>query len=305
MTITNTTFSDLRSSWEAVKHYDMLPATISYHNRSWDRIESHFSADALVSSVTHTAAVDWRNTMFARVPNNTVCSIERTRSMNTIARRVRDASSYLKFACQMGIIDHNPFAMVRCKFSAIPPSSRVVTEDEIEAILREIEPKRVKLLIALCYYAGLRRSEAERITIGEIDIARKRLTVSPPGGRTSSKHKRREVFMCPRLIEIISSSIHTGELVSQKAATSAWDLIRQAAYRAGVSEDGLCLQLMRSSRENIWMSQYPPNVVTAWMGHNAAIAATFYRAVPESYYQSENISALPIDTTQTRLRLCS
>ena len=294
--------SSLREKWEINKHYDMLPATIGYHNRVWDKILAHFG-DVRIDTVTHDCVIGWRNDLFSAVKNNDVLSVERTRSTNTIARRIRDACSYFRFAKDLGLLSVNPFEFVKCKSSSVPPSSRVLTEEEVRKIIGAVKSQKLKMLIALCFYAGLRRSEAARLTMSDVNICKNRLTVLPPGGRTSTKHKKREVYMCSELIRIIQSYIHIGTLAGGVSERSSWNYIRKAAKDAGVSQQDLCLQLMRSSRENIWMAKYPPNVVTSWMGHNAQIAASYYRAVPESYYASEKLE-MPIDNKKFGLRLC-
>ena len=66
----------------------------------------------------------------------------------------------------------------------------------------------------------------------------------------------------------------------------AWIDLQEAVRAAGVNGD-VSFQLMRSSRENHWMSDYPPNVVTAWLGHSAQVAAKHYRGVPDRYYAED------------------
>jgi len=66
----------------------------------------------------------------------------------------------------------------------------------------------------------------------------------------------------------------------------AWQDLQRAAQVAGL-DFVATFQQMRQSRENIWMGDgFPPNVVTAWLGHSATVAAKHYRGVPERYYDS-------------------
>ncbi|CAB4177429.1 XerC Integrase, partial [uncultured Caudovirales phage] len=164
---------------------------------------------------------------------------------------------------------------------------RVFEESEIKMIMDAAKPN-LRMLIALCFYAGLRKNEAIRLRWSDVDFTRNRISVWPPEGRVSSKHKFREVFLEPELSQMIKERGYCETVVRHITGDRAWIDLHAAIKKTQIANaEGLNFQLMRSSRENIWFARgIPPNVVTSWLGHTAQIAAKHYRGVPESYYKT-------------------
>jgi len=185
------------------------------------------------------------------------------------------------------IVTANPWMSLRSTAPDVQIPRRLLTAQQAEALIRASKSEQFGALIALCFYAGLRRHEALSLEWSAIDWAKRRLTVWPPNGRVTTKHRHREVRMEPELQHCLAAVKRIARRVCAGVTEGkAWQDLQRASQVAGL-EFVATFQQMRQSRENIWMDDgLPPNVVTAWLGHSATVAAKHYRGVPERYYDS-------------------
>jgi len=291
------TLAEFREKWFAMRGGDLLKSSVRVHQRYWNTLIDQVGADTALPSVTKQIALDARTRLcLAADARCGVGTIARAKAESTIARFVRNARQYWRDASKLDYVKDNPW--LSCKSSApeIQLPRRVLNDNEIELLLAKAKPG-LRCLIALCYYAGLRKSEATRLEWCNVQFHKQRLVVYPPQGRVSTKHRYREVLLCKRLDVILTEVLRVNHLVCGGVTSDrAWLDLHSLAAEVGLQGD-LSFQLMRSSCENNWMGSYPPNVVTAWMGHSAQVAAKHYRGVPDSFYSGD-----PRDVEIAKLR---
>jgi integrase len=292
------TLGQWREQWMSMRS-DLLPSSRRVHERHWGMLLQQFGEDRMLVSITKAQAMEARARLEAAAdekhgPN----SIARSKAESTIARYCRNARLYWRDAIRMEYAKDNPWMSVRSTAPEVQVPRRVLTDAQVDAIMASCKKPGVRMLIALCYYAGLRKSEAIALRWEHVDFDRNRISVYPPHGRVSTKHRFREVRLDKRLATILTEVLRTSETVCGRVTSArAWLDLQAAVRAAGVTGD-VSYQLMRSSRENHWMSDYPPNVVTAWLGHSAQVAARHYRGVPDRFYTED-----PRDAEIRRLKL--
>lgn len=281
------TLGEWRDQWMAMRT-DLLPSSRTVHARHWNSILEQIGADTPMVAVTKSMAMETRARLEAAADARCgVGTIARAKAESTIARTCRNARLYWRDAIKFDLLRENPWVAVRTTAPEVQIPRRVLSDDEIERILASCRKPGVRLLISLCYYGGLRKHEALALRWEHVDFIRHRLSVYPPGGRTSSKHRFRDVRLDRRLAVILTEALRVGERICQQVTGDrAWIDLQEAVQSAGVKGD-VSFQLMRSSRENHWMADFPPNVVTAWLGHSAQVAARHYRGVPEKFYADD------------------
>jgi site-specific recombinase XerD len=130
---------------------------------------------------------------------------------------------------------------------AIPPCRKpqklpvVMSPEEVSRFLGAVESLKHRVILTVCYAAGLRVSEAVRLTPEAIDSQRMVIRVAAGKGR-----KDRYVMLSPRLLDILRAYwrkarpkdwLFPGDLPGQPISTSAVeDACRQARDRAGITK---------------------------------------------------------------------
>ena len=270
------------------KEPDLLKSSIYKHVKTMSMVRNCFGGESDVKAITEEQAQMFRLELVSAANSlHGKGTLARNKAETTISRYCRRAKSYFEWAIKRNYIEKNPFVHVNTYAPDIQVPRRVFEESEIKMIMDAAKPN-LRMLIALCFYAGLRKNEAIRLRLTDVDFTRNRISVWPPEGRVSSKHKFREVFLEPELSQMIKERGYCDTVVQQITGERAWIDLHAAIKKTEIKNaEGLNFQLMRSSRENIWFARgIPPNVVTAWLGHTAQIAAKHYRGVPESYYKT-------------------
>ena len=281
------TLGQWHQQWMSMRS-DLLPSSRKVHERYWGMLIHQFGEDRLLVAITKTDVMEARARLeSADDAQHGKSSIARSKAESTIARFCRNSRLYWRDAIRMEYAKENPWLAVRTTAPEVQIPRRVLTDCDVESIMRNCRKPGLRMLIALCYYAGLRKSEAVALRWEHVDFERNRIIVYPPHGRVSTKHRYREVRLDKRLEAILTEVLRVSETVCGRVTGGrAWLDLQVAVHSAGIAGD-VSFQLMRSSRENHWMADYPPNVVTAWMGHSAQVAAKHYRGVPDRYYTED------------------
>jgi integrase len=297
------TIAEFRDRWLSQQH-SLMDSTMRMHRRYWRMIGQELGESTRIDDVTADAVLEARVRMGLRADSmHGAGTLRRAKAETTMARMCRNARKYWHDAIRDGLAHGNPWTSIRTTAPEIQVPRRVLTDDEIERVMLHAKPA-VRIVIALCYYGGLRRHEAVFLRWQHVDIARNRIVVWPKQHVVTSKHKHREVKLEARLAAIIDSVPRDTEFVVGKITEArAWLDLKAAAVKAGITGE-ISFQLMRSSRENHWFAAgYPANVVTSWVGHSPQVAAKHYRGVAEKYYSDEALtSASPVNAELVALR---
>jgi integrase/recombinase XerD len=110
-------------------------------------------------------------------------------SLNTISGYLFGLRLFFIYAQKRGLIGDNPMSTLR--FAARPKSNReVLTKAEVDQLYRSCQNEQERALLSLLYGCGLRRGEAEKLNLRDVDLSSGWLYVRSGKGR-----KRRVVPM--------------------------------------------------------------------------------------------------------------
>jgi integrase/recombinase XerD len=117
----------------------------------------------------------------------------------------------------------------------------VMSQDEVNGFLGAIENPKHRVILTVCYAAGLRVSEAVRLTAEAIDSQRMVIRVDAGKGR-----KDRYVMLSPKLLDILRAYwrkarpqqwLFPGDLPGQPISTSAVEFVcRQVREQAAIAK---------------------------------------------------------------------
>lgn len=194
------------------------------------------------------------------------------------ARLVKFARTFFKSAP----LPANPFAGVRAGSMANASLLRFVTREEIDRVLAACPDVRWRLIVALARFAGLRcPSEVRALTWPDIDWPRGRFLVRSPKTKQD-----RWVPTFPEVREPLEE--HRRDAAPDSVRVVEFDHLRthfvRIVERAGLTPWPRLFQNLRASRETELLATYPQHVVTAWIGHTAAVGAKHYWSVTEDHF---------------------
>jgi site-specific recombinase XerD len=117
----------------------------------------------------------------------------------------------------------------------------VLSRDEVSRFLEAVEIPKHRIILTICYAAGLRISEAVRLTAPAIDSQRMVIRIEEGKGR-----KDRYVMLSPKLLDVLRDYwraarpklwLFPGDLPGQPITTSAVGLVcRKARATAGIEK---------------------------------------------------------------------
>ena len=268
---------------------DLAASTMAIHRLTVKLLRGHFGEKRKLDRITRGQAADWRAALLRRMGEATV------------AKHCRVAKVILNTAARHDLVAMNPFDRLPSSGPTVEHEHCPLTDDMVSDVL-EVAGE-VAVWVAICWYAGLRKMEAYRLTWRDIDWAGNRLTVRPPGGKVTSKSRRREVRVECELMQILLNEFdradrHAEYVVRARGkANTVTRHLQAAADRAGVPIKGLTLQALRRCRDTIWHNRYPAYVCAAWLGHSEQVAMKHYLTVPDELYEETSSEAGAVNDT--------
>lgn len=175
----------------------------------------------------------------------------RAETVNGLLRAVRAACA---LAVEWGCLSRSPFREFRDWAEPDPPRPKHLTRAEIARILADLagdaswDGRRLHALVAVWAYTGLRRNEALRLRVEDLDLVRRVAWVrSTHGRRLKTRASAAAVPLPSRLVSILRRWVRQcgsewlfpgarrrGPWVGGRAGTRAGDRLRAAAARLGI-----------------------------------------------------------------------
>lgn len=266
-----------------IRRRDVGAATLASHGRTLELLARHFGADRDLCSITRREAQQFRLWLSQQYSETTVC------------KHVRAAKVIWRIASDWEVTRMpSPWQGVRSTAPVMDVTDRKpLGTAEGEALIAAAGP-RWRCIVAVFFYAGLRRNEALSLRWSDVDLAGGRINVRHEGARTTKK-RRRVARLEPRLREILEShlamqaeagtppgphSLVVGDRGNHRTGIS--HVVRTIGERAGIR--GVTPQVLRQARSTAWFTTFPHHVAAAWMGHSAEVARRHYLGVPDEYY---------------------
>lgn len=190
---------------------DSAPHTRRLYKLTIGLLIDRFGAARRLDTITRAEAAEFRQWL-ADLPSLRPGCGRRPRSEATTCGDIRRLKAFWNRAIALELVSSNPFVREVGTPPVYDPDFHVVTREDLERLLSVLPNHSWRCLIALCRLAGLRRGEALRLTWADVDLdGRRVLTVRPQvredgRRRTTSKQRRREVPIEPRLAEILAAA---------------------------------------------------------------------------------------------------
>ena len=259
------------SRYIEIRQDDLAKKTIDIHSRTLGLLVEFFG-DVLVDEITRSMATDWR------------LWLKKTMMESTTCKYCRAAKSIFNVALDDELIDRNPFK----KLKGTPPkkdifSRRLIDESDVIAVMdhcSEIAP-----MVALCYYAGLRTSEALHLKAEDVTD---RIKIRPRGGHVTTKQRYREVRLDYELNNMFEGTGTACNLIESRKHNLIHKILRDACRELDI--EPFTFQQCRQTRDSIWHKQFPSYVVCAWLGHSEQVSREHYLTIDETFYSSTPIT---------------
>ncbi len=258
-----------------IRQPELDAATLTIHSRACDLLSQFFVPTIKLEDMTRSGGTDWRAWLAGQLGESTVCKYVRAAKVifkRAIAEQLSSSSPVEHLVGTAPIADSCDRRLV----PLIDVLSAMGAGDEIGT------------MIGLCYFAGLRRSEAIHLRWRDVDLENGRITIVPRGGKATTKQRRREVRLEGELAELLR---HPGQgddtvlgLLERGRDGLVNRLLRAACTKAEV--DAFTFQQLRQSRDTLWHSVYPSHVACSWLGHSEAVARQHYLSIPEEFYET-------------------
>ena len=159
----------------------------------------------------------------------------------------------------------------------------VMSPDEVSRFLDAVENRKHRMILTICYAAGLRVSEAVRLTPAAIDSERMVICVEEGKGR-----KDRYVMLSPRLLDVLRTYWHAvhpknflfpGDIPDQPISTFAvQDACKKARRRAGIAKPVTPHSLRHAFAVHLLESGTDLRTIQLLLGHrNLSTTARYLR----------------------------
>lgn len=195
----------------------------------------------------------------------------------TIGSYMTNLKTIFGLAAQYDSVSSNPLAKIRVPVCRVDlDGRRHISEAEVKRVMAAA-PRGLPMLIALCFYAGLRRGEALRLEWPDVCLKENWLRVRHQGTATTKGRTRRARLELP-LRKLLTLHRQTKGLVCSNLPSRLTDSLNNACFGAGVSHKEFTYQRLRSSRSTIWSvdNELPDTVLNAMLGNSAMVRQRHY-----------------------------
>src|ERR1700722_14515925 len=180
----------------------------------------------------------------------------------------------------------------------------VLSQDEVARFLDAVDSRKHRAILTICYAAGLRISEAVRLTPAAIDSHRMIICVEEGKGR-----KDRCVMLSPRLLEVLRTywrAVHPknllfpGDIPDQSISTFAVQhACKKARRRAGIAKPVTPHSLRHAFAVHLLESGTDLRTIQLLLGHrNLSTTARYLRLATNKVCATASpLDALPSSTS--------
>jgi integrase/recombinase XerD len=151
--------------------------------------------------------------------------------------------SFYRYACAHGYFDANPASAVRLPKARNTLAERILTEEEVEALLAAASPGRDQVLLTLLYHGGLRVHEALGLRWCDCVPRGERGQVTVFGKGSKSRAVLLPVRTWALLLELRDGAADSAYVFpagpggqGHLSAQRAWQIVRAAAEQAEIDK---------------------------------------------------------------------
>jgi integrase/recombinase XerD len=216
-------------------------------------------------------------------------------SVRSHARRLAAVKSLLSFGHKTGYLLFNVGAAVDAPRIPNELAERILTQEEVYALIRAAAPGRDRTLLRFLYLSGARISEALALRWTHVHMERDRLmvTLHGKGGKTRhiplpvSLNKDFEILQQTRLSNIVFESVR-GRPLHQP---DGWNIVRAAALAANIDHKPSPHWLRHAHASHALRNHCPPHIVQFTLGHASLTTTSTYVHVESNESSSMFLAA--------------
>lgn len=247
---------------------DLKDGTLTIHKAAWERFTKTVRPTLTMDKITarHGFAFAAKLAGSGLTTSGQSCYMRSVKAMLEYARKGR-------------FIPTNPWVDVPAGQSEAQHDWKQVSRDDFAKMLDQCPNAGWRALLALCRYAGLRRGEALRLTVNDINWTASTLNVYPEGAE-GTKQRFRVVPIDPALMPILLEAREASD-DGRVCPVSHNNLDANAtaiAERAGVGRYAKPFHTLRKNLESEWLADHPIMDVCKWLGHSPSVAMRHYHA---------------------------
>lgn len=242
----------------------------------------YFTPSKKMTAITRSDMTDWLMWLSDKPEIN----------YNTAAKHAKHAKVIFKRATRENVIAVSPAEFLNASpLKKDAYDRREVTAEEVERVLEHAG--WATPVIMLCYYAGLRKTEALSLRWADTIEC---ITVRTRSGIETTKQRTRFVPIEPELQDWLDSQVDTSpdSLVADlngNSHESVLGKIKSACEAAGVQPFNL--NNLRSARATSWFGKYLDHEYEAFMGHKKSVAIGYYCTIGTKTYKSSHATSQP------------
>ncbi len=259
---------------------NLKPNTRRNYESTRKHLLDHFECDRQLAEITQGEADEWRETLLQKY------------SPATVSREVKRARQFFRAAVRKRLIAENPFADLSTPAQVNASREHFVTCDVIEQVIEACPDAEWRLIVALSRYGGLRcPSEHLKLTWGDVDWERKRITVRSPKTEHHAGGESRVLPLFPELRPYLEGVFDEAEPGTEYVITRYRERnanlrtqFLRIIKRAGVKPWPKLFHNLRASRQTELTAKFPLHVVCEWIGNSAPIADKHYLQVTDDHY---------------------
>ena len=241
-----------------LRQAELDPATIKIHRRTCNLLFQYFG-NVELKRLSRADAADWNLYLMTELEMSEATRCKHARVAKVIFERALDEER----------VAVNMFRKLKSTPSHVVHERTLVSE--LDVMKASIQEPRLKPILMLCYWAGLRRNEAMRLKPEHVDFDNNKIYVLPKAGKVTTKQKRRVVRLEVQLKEYLQELTTYNEL-------------KESLLCKLMKGKGFKLQQLRQTRDTIWHDNYPPHVASSWLGHSERVAREHYLSVSDHHY---------------------
>ena len=260
-------------------------------------LKRHFKSDPAIKSITREDAENWRAALARGELSKDNARHTDAPSETSVCKYVRAARKIFAVAAKQDLIKANPFDQLDGTAPDVDKEWAYIDAGQMARVLDACPDVFWRACFGLCRFAGLRRDEALRLRLIDVDLSTNEIHVNAPGTIVSRTNKKR-----PRKVPIEAAKLPTGLTAILQLA---YDAAPEGATRvchsvprhnanapgaeiikaAGIAQYAKLFHTLRKNWEQDCAAVYPQHVVAEWAGHSIEVSATHYLRVPQELYQ--------------------
>lgn len=153
----------------------------------------------------------------------------------TAITTIRALSSLWESLIAQGIVEHNPWRGLKLRPPKQVVAERILTIDEIRAIINAADEGFDRTLLRFLFYSGARVSEAVNLRWRDVHPIPGGWSVTLYGKGGKTRHVRLRAGLYDEL-RAISPYGGPDDRIFPVTRTTAWRIVRRAAHRAGIQK---------------------------------------------------------------------